>query len=145
MALGRRKLLLVGGGLVCARAIGCGGNDAIVLPTDIPAGNKANVTPDTLTAVPGVAVAIGRDSGGIYALTLVCTHQGCDIAASPGGQVSFSGIHCGCHGSQFNNQGAVLLAPATRNLDHLAVTADSSGALTIHGQQIVAATDRLVV
>ncbi len=145
MALGRRKLLLVGGGMVCARAIGCGGTDTIVLPTDIPAGNKANVALDTLAPVPGVAAAIGRDSGGIYALTLVCTHQACDIAASPGNQVNFSGIHCGCHGSQFNNQGAVLLGPAARPLDHLAVTADASGALTIHGQQVVPATDRLAV
>ena len=143
MGLGRRKLLLVGGGMVCAHAIGCGGQDTIVLPAEIPAGNKASVALNTLASVPGFAAAIGRDSGGIYALTLVCTHQGCDIAASPGAQVSFQRIHCGCHGSEFNNQGAVLLPPANRPLDHLAVTADATGALTIHGQQVVPASDRL--
>lgn len=145
MALGRRKLLLVGGGVVCAHAIGCGGSEPIVLPTEIAAGNKASVGLNTLLPVSGAAVALGRDSGGIYALSLVCTHQGCDIAASPGGQVNFNRIHCGCHGSEFNNQGAVLLPPAPRALDHLDVTADATGALTIHGQQVVAANTRLAV
>ena len=143
MALGRRKLLLVGGGVVCAHAIGCGGSEPIVLPTEIAAGNKASVGLNTLLPVSGAAVALGRDSGGIYALSLVCTHQGCDIASN--GSVSFTRIHCNCHGSEFNNQGAVLIGPAPRALDHLAVTADGTGALTIHGQQTVPATDRLSV
>lgn len=143
MALGRRKLLLVGGGVVCAHAIGCGGSEPIVLPTEIAAGNKANVAPNTLTPVSGAAVAIGRDSLGIYALSLVCTHQGCDIASN--GSVSFTRIQCNCHGSEFNNQGGVLIGPASRPLDHLAVTADTAGAMTIHGQLVVSQTDRLSV
>ena len=143
MALGRRKLLLVGGGVVCAHAIGCGGSEPIILPAEIPAGNKSTVQPNTLTTVGGVAAAIGRDSSGIYALSLVCTHQGCDIAHSQGGQVTFSRIHCGCHGSEFDGVGNVVLPPATRPLDHLAVTEDATGALTIHGQQIVPAGTRL--
>jgi Rieske Fe-S protein len=143
MALGRRKLLLVGGGVVCAHAIGCGGgNPPIILETDIPVGKVASqVALNTLSPVPGKSVAIGRDSGGIYAMTLVCTHQNCDIGAT--GSVSFSLIHCMCHGSEFDNQGAVKLGPATQPLTHLLVTADSAGALTIHGQQIVSATTRL--
>jgi Rieske Fe-S protein len=145
MPWSRRKLLLAGGGVICARAIGCGGSDQIVLPAEIPAGNSSAVTLNTLTPVAAAAAAIGRDSGGIYALTLVCTHQACDIAHSGGGSVSFSRIHCGCHGSEFNGQGLVLLGPATRNLDHLLVTADASGALTIHGDQVVAANIRLNV
>ena len=144
MALGRRKLLLVGGGVVCAHAIGCGGSEPIVLPAEIPAGNKAGVPLNTLVPVSGAAAAIARDSGGIYALSLVCTHQGCDIAAN-GGPVTFNVIHCGCHGSEFDHLGNVRLGPANRPLDHLAVTADAAGALTIHGQQVVPATDRLAV
>lgn len=143
MVLGRRKLLLVGGGVVCAHAIGCGGSEPIILPAEIPAGNKSAIGLNTLAAVPGNAVAIGRDSGGIYAMTLVCTHQGCDIATQ--GSVSFTRLHCNCHGSEYNGQGTVLIGPATRALDHLLVTDDGTGALTIHGQQVVSASTRLAV
>ena len=99
---------------------------------------------DTLTPVSGAAVAIGRDSGGIYAMSLVCTHQGCNIAQS-GGSVGFNLIRCGCHGSEFDGQGNVTHAPATQPLPHLAVTADMAGALTIHGDMPVSATVRLQV
>jgi Rieske Fe-S protein len=144
MALSRRKLLVVGGGAVCAHVIGCGGSEPTVLPNEIPAGNKATVALDTLTPVSGAAVAIGRDSGGIYAMSLVCTHQGCNIAQS-GGSVGFNLIRCGCHGSEFDGQGNVTHAPATQPLPHLAVTADMAGALTIHGDMPVSATVRLQV
>jgi Rieske Fe-S protein len=144
MALGRRKLLLVGGGVVCAHAIGCGGSEPIVLPKEIAAGNVSTVAVNTLRAVPGVAAAIGRDAGGIYAMSLVCTHQGCDISAN-GGPVNFNVIHCGCHGSEYDNQGNVRFGPSTTPLPHLLVTKDAANELTIHGDTVVAATDRLVV
>lgn len=141
MALGRRELLLIGGGVVCARAIGCGGSEPIVLAKEIPAGDASAVALDTLRPVPGSAVAIGRDGNGIYAMSLVCTHQGCDIASS--GSVSFSRVHCDCHGSEFNNQGQVLLGPASRPLPHLLVTKDAANGLTIHGDTVVVSTERL--
>lgn len=144
MALGRRKLLLVGGGVVCAHAIGCGGSEPIVLPKEIAAGNVSAVPVSTLHAVPGAAVAVGRDAGGIYAMSLVCTHQGCDISAN-GGPVNFTVIHCGCHGSEYDNQGRVRLGPSTTPLPHLQVTKDAANELTIHGDTVVPATDRLAV
>ena len=143
MALGRRKLLLVGGGVVCAHAIGCGGGDTVTLPRDIAAGNASALALNTLRPVSGAAAAIGRDAGGIYAMSLVCTHQGCDIAAS--GSVSFNLIECGCHGSQFNAQGNVLRGPAAAPLPHLLVSADAAGALTIHGDSPVASNVRLSI
>jgi Rieske Fe-S protein len=144
MALSRRRLLVVGGGAVCAQVIGCGGSEPAVLPNQIPAGNKSAVALNTLTPVSGTAVAIARDSGGIYAISLICTHQSCNIAQS-GGPVGFNLIHCGCHGSEFDGQGKVTRGPATQPLPHLAVTADMAGALTIHGDMPVPATTRLPV
>jgi Rieske Fe-S protein len=144
MALSRRRLLVVGGGAVCAHVIGCGGSEPVALAKDIPAGNASAVALDTLTPVSGAAVAIGRDSGGIFAISLVCTHQGCNIAQS-GGSVSFNLIHCGCHGSVFDGQGNVTHGPATQPLPHLAVTADTANALTIHGDMPVSAMTRLQV
>src|SRR2546428_8263538 len=106
MALSRRKLLVVGGGAVCAHVIGCGGSEPTVLPDEIPAGNKATVALDTLTPVSGAAVAIGRDSGGIYAMSLVCTHQGCNLAQS-GGSGGFNLIPFRCHGRGLDGHGDV--------------------------------------
>jgi cytochrome b6-f complex iron-sulfur subunit len=142
MALSRRRLLLVGGGVAWAHAIGCGGQAPIVLAKEIPAGNASALQVNSLHAVSGHAVAIGRDADGIYAISLVCTHESCDIAGS-GGSVSFTLIRCGCHGSQFNGQGQVQLGPASRPLPHLDVTADAGGALTVHGDREVPAATRL--
>jgi Rieske Fe-S protein len=142
MTLSRRKLLLVGGGVVCAHAIGCGGGGApIVLPKEIPAGNSSDLTAGSIRVVSASPVAVARDNFGIYALSLVCTHESCDIRGR--GSIAFNMIHCGCHGSEFNGQGTVLVGPANRPLPHLLVTADAAGALTVHGDTEVPATLRL--
>ena len=139
----RRRFLVVGCGALAAHQLGCGGHDTAVLPATISAGPASAVAAGSLSAVPGAPAAIGRDAGGIYAISLVCTHEACDI--SQGGVVSTSLIACPCHGSQFSGMGALLVGPATRPLPHLAVTADASGQLTIHGDQVVAADVRLQV
>jgi cytochrome b6-f complex iron-sulfur subunit len=138
MGMSRRKLLLAGGGAICVHAIGCGSD--YVLPTEIPAGNASSLAVGSLVPVSAAPAAIGRDSGGIFAMTLVCTHQGCDIRS---GSVSPTLIHCPCHGSDFNGQGVPIQGPAPRPLDHLQVTADASGNLTIHGDMVVAPATRL--
>jgi len=144
MAVGRRELLLAGGGVICAHALGCGSDNPIVLPQEIPAGNVSDLTAvGTFIVVSSAPVSIARDGNGIYAMSLVCTHQGCAIPESPGGSANFNRIHCGCHGSEYNGQGMVILPPSTRPLDHLEVTADPTGALTIHGQVVVPASQRL--
>jgi Rieske Fe-S protein len=76
-------------------------------------------------------------------MTLTCTHQGCDIGGR--GQISASGLACGCHGSTFDANGNVTGGPANAPLAHFAVTADASGNLTIHGGQEVDSATRLAV
>jgi len=142
-ALSRRRFLIVGCGTLAAHQLRCGGHDVAVLPATVSAGSASALTIGSFRAVPGAPAAIGRDAGGIYAISLVCTHEGCDI--SQGGTVSTSVIACPCHGSQFSGMGTVLVGPATRPLPHLAVTADATGQLTIHGDQPVAADVRLQV
>lgn len=143
MVLGRRRLLVLGGGVLCAEALGCGSgaSDPAVLQPQIPAGSAAGVAAGTLRPIPGAAVAVGRDGGGIFALSLVCTHAGCDMSRN--GSVSFGRIDCGCHGSIFDGQGNVLRGPANQPLPHLVVTVDASGALTIHGDQVTGPSTRL--
>jgi nitrite reductase/ring-hydroxylating ferredoxin subunit len=102
---------------------------------DIQAGNVDQLPVGSLVVVGTEAVCIGRDTGGIYAMTLTCTHAGCDIGET--GSVSPQGLFCGCHGSEFDANGNVVRGPARQPLDHFDVTADDAGNLTIHGSQVV--------
>ncbi|MBK7188566.1 MAG: Rieske 2Fe-2S domain-containing protein [bacterium] len=59
---------------------------------------------------------IGRDArtrGRLRALNLTCTHLGCRVTATE------AGFTCPCHGSRFDENGAVLTGPATRALHEL--------------------------
>jgi Rieske Fe-S protein len=136
--LSRRHLLVLGCGAIYA--LGCGGGADIQLPPTVAAGQASSLSVGTLRAL-SAPVAIGRDSGGVYAMTLVCTHQGCDLSSG----VSTTQIACPCHGSLFDAQGNVLRGPAARALSHFAVTQDAAGQLTVHTDQVVSASSRLVV
>lgn len=88
---------------------------------------------DGLHKVSGSHVLIGRDAGGLYALSSVCTHRGCDMNQSTGGHetgtITSSGIQCNCHGSQFDNNGAVQQGPASRPLNAFALALGCDGNL----------------
>jgi Rieske Fe-S protein len=102
------------------------------LVTDYPVGS--------LEPVGTEPVAIGRDAKGLYAMTLTCTHAGCNMATQ--GDVAPNGVVCACHGSRFDANGAVVRGPAQDDLAHFAVTVDANGVITVHGDQQVAPTTR---
>jgi len=80
-----------------------------------------------------------KDAGGIYAMTAICTHQGCTVGLPVGTQIT-----CPCHGSQYSLGGANLVGPATNPLAHFAVSeATPGGALVVNPAQIVGASVRL--
>jgi Rieske Fe-S protein len=137
-SLPRRRFLGLAGGAVL-----CGCSSAAVGPEafgDIAAGNLSALPVGALRALASAPACIGRDSDGVYAMTLTCTHAGCEI-----GTVSPQGLVCGCHGSAFDVDGNVVRGPATQPLDHFAVSADAAGSLTVHGGQTVSASTRLTV
>jgi Rieske Fe-S protein len=110
---------------------------------DVAAGNASALQVGTLEAVAGEPVCVGRDANGVYAMTLICTHQGCDMGHQ--GSVSARGLSCACHGSIFDTNGNVVGGPAPAALAHFAVTADASGNLTIHTGTEVGASSRLAI
>jgi nitrite reductase/ring-hydroxylating ferredoxin subunit len=92
---------------------------AAVLPS--PSKRFRAAIPDTLPAgeafvPPGRAVALFRDTAGVYAISLVCTHLGCIVKPSP------DGFECPCHGSRYAPDGTVTKGPAPRSLDWLQVS-----------------------
>jgi cytochrome b6-f complex iron-sulfur subunit len=139
----RRFLVVVAGQAVVLGACSSSSGVSPAQVGDVSAGNVSGLPVGSLRAVGTEPVCIGRDAGGVYAMTLTCTHAGCDIGQT--GTVSPQGLICGCHGSEFDANGSVVMGPAKQPLDHFAVTADASGNLTIHGGQTVDSADRLSV
>jgi len=125
-------------GLGCSNATGGNGPAGT-----ISAGNVSDVAVGSIAAVDGMSVAIARDEGGLYAMTLICTHQDCDMQYD--GTVTPDGLTCTCHGSEFDVNGAVTRGPAVTALEHYEVTVDSAGEITINADQVVDASTRTAV
>lgn len=58
-----------------------------------------------------------RDSKGVTAVVISCTHAGCTLGLKTDRNI----WECGCHGSQFTLSGLLLKGPAARNLTRYAV------------------------
>ena len=135
-------LSVIGCGVAAAPLLACLSSvpepDAV---GQVDAGLSSSYPVGSLEAIGNLAVALGHDENGFYALTLTCTHQGCNIATQ--GAVAGTGIVCGCHGASFDANGHVRGGPARADLTHFAVKIDATtGAVTIDGNTRVAADVR---
>jgi cytochrome b6-f complex iron-sulfur subunit len=80
-----------------------------------------------------------RDSGGLYALTARCTHQGVTVA------VSGSQFRCPAHGATFSFDGAVTGGPTNQPLVHFAMCTTANGHVGVQMSMTVASNVRLNV
>jgi Rieske Fe-S protein len=140
--LARRTLLRGGatGALVLALVPACGTPTVSPPSGPVAGGNVADLPVGTLRVIAGEGVVIGRDAQGIYAMSASCTHAGCLLAAAGGGAAA--GLSCSCHGSRFDENGAVTRGPAGTPLPHFRVDVASDGTLTIQGADPVSADAR---
>ncbi len=60
---------------------------------------------------------VGRDAGGLYAFSALCTHQYCTVSLRSAGASS-----CGCHGATFDANGRVTRGPASSPLPNYQTT-----------------------
>jgi len=81
---------------------------------------------------PGRSVAVFRDEGGVYEISLVCTHLGCIVKPTAGG------FECPCHGSRFGHDGSVARGPAPKGLPWLGVSL-AGGTVTVDEDTVVQA------
>jgi nitrite reductase/ring-hydroxylating ferredoxin subunit len=137
---GRRRFLTMVGGVMATSAIACSSDVRTKRSGPVAAGNVSAVPLGHLAFVAGGGLILGRDSGGLYAMTSICTHQDCDISSE--GSVSSSGISCTCHGSRFSTTGAVIVGPASSPLEHYRVDLAADGAITIQAGTVVDAATR---
>lgn len=104
----------------------------------IDGGPAAQLVVGQAQSVTGKHLFVCRDAGGLYALTSICTHMGCDV-----GFVSASdGFHCPCHGSTYDFNGQVTNGPAPLPLSHFALCVDSAGEIFVDPQTVVPADQR---
>ena len=93
-----------------------------------------------VTWYPEYRLWVYSDAAGLYAISAICTHLGCTVAAREGG-----GFYCPCHGSRFSPTGAVVGGPAPRPLAHLELFVSPDGQLVVDQQQEVGPDVRLKV
>jgi nitrite reductase/ring-hydroxylating ferredoxin subunit len=153
----RRFLSLVGAGsalVVVGGAAGCStGFTMSVDPFAIGAVTDHPVGVFKLYSSQGVIV--GRDAGGFYAFSAVCTHEGTEIgfaATNPACAPAASGCTqgttavfvCPNHGARFDGNGVVTRGPASTNLPHYQVTL-AAGQLTVNPSAPIGAAVRTAV
>ena len=120
---------------------GAGGGGGSQAPCSgaIVAGMASSVSLGSLVMVAN-GLVIGRDTAGLYAMSAICTHQGCGMSVV--GAASQESLFCACHGSAFNGNGAVTRGPARRALQHYQLEVAANGELTVCVGASVASTTR---
>ena len=82
----------------------------------------------------GRSVALFRDSQGVWAVSLVCTHRGCIVKAQQ------RGFECPCHGSRFTSSGVVEKGPAPAPLVWHKVTFEGDECIVDEDARVPAGT-----
>lgn len=146
--ISRRELLITLGSLGVLAALGSLMRETIRFLTPpvsqthasvIIAGTAADFPVGELTPLTNGPVFIGRDEGGLFALSAICTHLGCTVTRSG------EALACPCHGSRFAAGGANLVGPATRPLPYLGLTLNAEGLVEVNLAQMVEPDSRLEV
>ena len=86
-----------------------------------------------------------KDSGGFYAMSALCTHEGAITCVGTSSSCSVSGtkIFCPRHGALFTFNGAIISGPVITPLGHFAMCNTSSGNLGVMTNQSAPASARI--
>ena len=103
------------------------------------AGRPDDYADGSVTFLEDERVFLVRKGNAFRCLSAVCTHLGCTVNRA--GQ----GYHCPCHGSVFDDTGAVRGGPAPRSLEWFVVTMSRDNRLVVDKNLRVGAEKCLVV
>ena len=92
---------------------------------------------DTITPVADGRAFVEHDSGGLFAVSAVCTHLGCLVKHEA------DGFQCPCHGSRYAASGDVVQGPAEQPLARAALSLDSEGQVVLNLREAVDEAFRL--
>ena len=144
--LRRRAFLGVVGAAGAAAGCGSDAGGTPAGPTDV--GAVAGWAERTWKLLCNQNLIVGRDEGGFYALSAICTHQGCTVTMSPGScaaggaEVTATGalptVGCPCHASAFDvRSGARISGEAQRALPAYKVTLTGGRVLVDRGVTVL--------
>ena len=105
------------------------------------AGKPTDYPDDTATFIEEVRLFVVRKGNTYRAMSGICPHLGCTVNAIPG-KLPFL---CPCHGSHFDNNGAVVSGPSPRGLTWHSVTLSKDGRLVIDMDLAVTHDKNLVI
>lgn len=100
---------------------------------------KPDDYPEGPTFMPNLRVFLFRKGNSFRVASAVCTHLGCTV------NLAGNGFHCPCHGSVFDQSGAVISGPAPASLAWFQLSLSRDGYLVIDTSQQVKADKYLVV
>ena len=103
------------------------------------AGKPEDYPDGSVTFMEDERVFLVRKGNTFRCLSSICTHLGCTVNRGD------RGYHCPCHGSVFDDQGAVKSGPAPRGLDWFAVSLSKDKRLLVDKGQSVAPDKYLVL
>ncbi|MFO0756079.1 MAG: Rieske (2Fe-2S) protein [Byssovorax sp.] len=127
-----------GGATSSSTSTGCG-----ALPPGFPVGELSHFGVLGTYKINKTTILIGRDEAGLFALSSLCSHLGCDLNAK--GTIDAASITCGCHGSKFDPTGHVIGGPATKPLKAYGLALGCDGQLYVDYPNEVPLDQRLDV
>lgn len=132
----RRSFLKI---LAATPLVACGSSGKAADFGVVAAGTVGETSVGKLVVVAHAPAILARDKDGLYAMTITCTHEGCDV--TPSG----AALLCACHGSLFDANGNVQKGPAQSPLVHFKVLLDAAGNISVDGKTQVPASERTAV
>ena len=120
-----------------------GGGACATAATDV--GAPATFVTGKVVLVANSKVFVGRDAGGLYAMSSACTHEGATtcVGTTNGCSTSGTDIFCPRHGAVFKFDGSLVRGPASTPLPHFAMCLLANGNVGVQTTMLVAASTRL--
>lgn len=110
-------------------------------PTSFRIGKPEQYKLDSPVFIKERHIFVFYDLHGIYSLSSICTHLGCNIRWRKDKKI----FECPCHGSVFDKDGRVISGPAPRPLEWYAVELAADGNLIVDTKTRVDPTFRFKV
>jgi len=85
-----------------------------------PIGPADRFPPGSVTVIPERKLIVENDKGGVFAMSLICTHLGCIPSWLPNDHK----FKCPCHGSGYTQDGTNFEGPAPRPLERFKIYLD---------------------
>lgn len=110
-------------------------------PTVFTIGSTDDFPPDSATFLEESRMFIFRRPEGLFAISSVCTHLGCNVRW----EQENDGFECPCHGSSFDKNGENTSGPAPKPLKWLKLTLEGEKKLVVDTRAKVDKNFRLLV